>query len=51
MSKNTKTIIKRVTPPQPKNKRFDLQGILKAAQKVREAMEKEEKQYGKLGLA
>ena len=43
--------IKRVTPPRSQRRRYSIKEIIKAAQRVKEAVEREEKQYGKLGLA
>ena len=42
--------IKRITPPVSKKSRFSIQEVIEAAKKVREAVYKEEKKYGRLGF-
>ena len=48
MSRINKITIKRITPPRPHRKKYSIQEILEAAERVKEAVEKEEKRYGKL---
>lgn len=50
--KNTKLIkIKRILPPISQRKKYSLEEISRVANLVKKAVQKEEAQYGKLGVA
>ncbi len=51
MDKRKKIIIKRIIPSKSSRKEYSLEEILKAAKRVKEAMEREEKKYGPVQIA
>ncbi|MEK7163730.1 MAG: hypothetical protein AAB768_01140 [Patescibacteria group bacterium] len=50
-NKKSTTIIKRVPPAVSTRKRYPIETIIKAAKRVKEAIEREEKKYGRIQFA